>query len=404
MLALSALLVVLAPAPLTLPELLDEVGDRAPSVDVAEADTDVAEAAVGVAGAWDDPTLSVMSDSIPAFGGMDADPTMITYRFGQPLNLFGRRGLAKRSASARVDVARARVRRASWDARAQAVQLFYELWMNGAMASLIDDQITLLGQMRDTALSRVSVGADMAHHDVLRAESEIASMDAEKASLADERDAIVAMLNTLRGRDATEEIGDVELPAMDPLPDADSAAALAVGSPEVEAAHAMRDEADAQVGLAKKMYWPMVMVEGEYEEKIGMPDGVGIGVSVTIPLWWHDRQDHELAMAKTMVRAAERDEAAMQKMADADVRMAWSEARADQRKVDALDTAITKMQDVISSSQAAYVSGSSDLLTYLESIMKLQDLKTRRIQAIAAEGTARFEVSRVVGADVKVTP
>src|SRR5690349_7545370 len=124
MLVLSVLLVVLAPAPtLTLPDLLAEVGDRAPAVDVAEANADVAEAAVGVAGAWEDPTISVMSDSIPVFGGMDADPTMVTYRIGQPLELFGRRGLAKRSASAQVELAREQTRRTSWDARAQAVSL-----------------------------------------------------------------------------------------------------------------------------------------------------------------------------------------------------------------------------------------------------------------------------------------
>jgi outer membrane protein TolC len=400
MFLLSALLVVLAPAPLTLPELLDEVGDRAPLVEAAEADTDVAEAAIGVAGAWDDPTLSVMSDSIPVFGGADADPTMITYRLGQPLELFGRRGLAKRSATARVDRAQARVRRVSWDARAQAVSLFYELWMNGAMATLIDDQLALLGQMRDAALARVTVGAEMAHHDVLRAESEIASMEAEKASLADEHDALVTMLNTLRGHEPTEAVGEVELPALEALPDADTAAALAVGAPEVEAARAMRDEADAQVGLARKMYWPMVMIEGEYEQKLGMPDGIGIGISVTIPLWWHDRQDHELAMAKSMVRAAEREESAMQKMAAADARMAWSEARASTRKLDALVIAIAKMREVIDSAQALYVTGNGDLLPYLESVMKLQELRTRQIQATADAGVARFEVSRVVGAEV----
>jgi outer membrane protein TolC len=272
--------------------------------------------------------------------------------------------------------------------------------MNGAMATLIDEQIALLGQMRDVALGRVQVGMDMAHHDVLRAESEIAIMEAEKASLVDERDAIVAMLNTLRGREVTEPIGDVELPALDPLPDVDAAAALASASPEVEAARAMRDEADAQVGIARKMYWPMVMVEAEYEQKIGMPDGVGIGISVTIPLWWNDRQDRELAMAKTMVRAADREADAMAKMASAEARMAWSGARAATRKVTALDTAIDKLDDVIGSAQTAYVAGTGDLLPYLDSLMERQTLQSRRIQAVSAEGIARFEVSRVVGAEV----
>lgn len=401
MLVLSALIVVLAPGPvLTLPDLLSDVARRAPTVDVAEAETDVAEAAVGVAGTWEDPILSVMTDSIPVFGGEGADPTMITYRFGQQLNLFGRRGLAKRSARARVHQARERVRRISWDARGQAVSLFYELWMNDAMAQLIEQQIAVLNQMRDAALSRVSVGMAMGHHDVLRAESEIASMEAERASLADEREAIVVMLNTLRGHDSSEPIGAVELPSSDLVPTANAAAALAVGSPEVQSARAMRDEAAAEIGLAKKMYWPMVMVEGQYQQKIGMPDGVGVAVSVSIPLWWHDRQDHELAMTRSMARAAEREETAMRAMAEADARMAWSQARAAGRKVDALDTAVSKMEETIASAEAAYIAGTGELLPYIDAVMELQDLKSRRIQAIASRGAARFEVDRIVGAEV----
>lgn len=113
------------------------------------------------------------------------------------------------------------------------MSLFYELWMNGAMATLIDDQIALLTRMRDVALGRVQVGKDMAHHDVLRAEA-----------------------------------------------------------------------------------------------------------------------------------------------------------------------AIDKTQDVIDSAQTAYTAGTGDLLPYLDAIMELQELESRRIAAVSAEGVAHFEVSRVVGAAV----
>src|SRR5688572_14523298 len=62
---LAYFLVVLAPAPLRLPELLAEVGEEAPAVEVAESDVEVRRAAIGVAGAWDDPVVSVMTEAIP---------------------------------------------------------------------------------------------------------------------------------------------------------------------------------------------------------------------------------------------------------------------------------------------------------------------------------------------------
>ena len=400
----AALLAALAPAPLRLPDLLAEVGEAAPAVDVAKADVAVRRAAVGAAGTWEDPSLSVMTEAIP-IGGMsqDAAPTMITYRIGQPLNLFGRRRLAKRIATSEVARGEAGVRRTRWDARAQAVGLFYELWMVDEMVRIIDEQIALLDRMRDTGLALVRAGmGTMGHHDVLRAESEIAVMQAERASLADERASITAMLNTLRGRKVDEPIGAAELPADAPLPDLGITAAAAIGTPEVAAARAMRDGAAAQRELARRMYWPMVMVEAEYEQNLdNMPDGIGVGISLTIPLWYWDRQDNEIAMARAMERAAEREEDAMSKMAGAELRMAWSSARAAERQVDALeDVAIPKLRETIASIEAAYVAGTGEFISLLDAVMELKELEGKRVQAIVRRGIARFELDRIAGQEV----
>ena len=399
----AVLVLVLAPAPLRLPELLDEVGARAPEVGVAAADVEVSRAAIGVAGAWDDAALSVMADGLPLPGGVidDIDPPMILYRLGQPLNLFGRRGAAKRAARAVVARDRATLRRTAWDARAQAAALFYELWMNGEMVRIVDAQVALLDRMRDAALARVRAGMDMGHHDVLRAESELAAMAAERASLDDERTAIVAMLNTLRGRDPGDELGTPELPADPALPDVGAAVAAAARSPEVEAAGAMRDEAAARRELARKMYLPMVMVEAQYEQNLrGMPDGFGVGLSISIPLWW-DRPRNEVRMARAMERAAEREQTATRTMATAEARMAWSRARAGERTVEALDrAAIPKLKQTIQSIEAAYVGGRGDFLALLDAIMALRQLEARRTQAVAARGIARFELDRIAGRGV----
>jgi outer membrane protein, heavy metal efflux system len=398
------LLAVLAPAPLQLPALLKEVSADAPAVEVGEAELEVGRAAVRLAGAWEDPTLSVMSEAIP-LGAMseDADPTMISYRIGQSLNLFGRRGLAKRAARAEVARGEARVRRLRWDARAQAVELFYEMWMVDEMARIVDEQIALLERMREAGLALVSAGmGNMGHHDVLRAESEIAVMEAERASLGDERLAIAAMLNTLRGRDPDEAIGGVELPETDALPVLDAVVEAAGGTPEVDAARAMKERAAAERELARKMYLPMVMIEAQYEHNLdGMPDGFGIGISVTIPLWWWDRQDKEVAMARAMVRVAEREEEAMTSMADAELRMAWSRARAAERKVTALeDSAIPKLRETIASIEAAYVAGTGEFISLLDAVMELKELEARRVEAVARRGVARFELDRIAGREV----
>jgi cobalt-zinc-cadmium efflux system outer membrane protein len=396
-------LAVVTAGPLRLGELLAEVSAAAPAVSVAEADVAVRRAAVGVAGTWEDPTLSVMGEAIPIRRSEDSDPTMISYRIGQPLNLFGRRKLAKRVATFEVARGEAGLRRTAWDARARAVELFYKLWMVDEMGRIIDQQIALLHRMREAGLALVRAGmGPMGHHDVLRAESEIAVMEAERASLEDERAAIAAMLNTLRGHGLDEAIGPVELPTEDPLPSLDVAAAAATGTPEVAAARAMRGAAAAQRDLARRMYWPMVMLEAEYEQSLdGMPDGVGVGISVTVPLWYWDRQDNEIAMARAMERSASREEEAMARMANAELRMAWSRARAAERKVDALeDSAIPKLRETIASTEAAYVAGTGQFIALLDAVMELAELEAKRVEAVARRGVARFELDRIAGDEV----
>lgn len=405
MLALAAaFVVVLAPAPLRLPELLAEVGEDAPTVEVAEADVAVRRAGVGAAGTWEDPQLTVMAEALPLGGtSEEAEPAMITYRIGQPLNLFGRRALGKRAAASEVTRGEAGLRRARWDARAQAVALFYELWMVDEMRRILDEQIAILERMREAALARVRAGmGSMGHHDVLRAESEIAAMEAERSSLDDERLAIASMLNTLRGRAADEAIGPVELPRAAALPDLEVAAAAASGTPEVAAARAMKEGAAARRELARRMYFPMVMVEAEYEQNLdGMPDGFGAAISVSIPLWFWDRQRNEVAMARAMERAAEREEDAMARMAGAELRMAWSRARAAERKVAALEeAAIPKLRETIASIEEAYVAGTGDFIVLLDAVMELEELEERRVEAVVRRGVTRFELDRIAGDEV----
>jgi outer membrane protein TolC len=391
------LLVVLAPAPLRLPQLLAEVGDRAPAVEVAAASIDVRSAAVEVAGTWDDAELTVMAERLPLPGGDSEEPVMITYRIGQPLNLFGRRQAARQVARTAVDRERAALRRVAWDARARAVELFYELWMNGEMRRIVESQLALLQRMRASALGRVRAGMDTGHHDVLRAESQIAVMEAERASLDDERAAVVAMLNTLRGKPPDEPLGDPELPVLAPLPELDTATAAARAAPEVEAATAMVAQAEAGEVVARKMYLPMVMVEAQYEQNVGMPDGFGLALGLRVPLWW-GRARNEVAMARAMKRAAVREQDAMRTMADAEARMAWSRTRASERTLSALEqTAIPRMRETVASIEVAYVAGRGEFLSLLDAIMELRELEGRRVQAVATRGVTRFELDRIAG-------
>ncbi|MBZ4420199.1 TolC family protein [Myxococcus sp. RHSTA-1-4] len=391
-----------APPPLELEALLAEVSTRAPQIQAQQAAAEVARSRIGVEGAWEDPTVELMAESIPLRGGEDAPMPMLTWRFTQPLNVFGRRGLAKEAARAQLQAEQARTRRVGWDVRTQAVAVFLELWMNQEMRALLDRQIATLERMKDAAKARYVAGMMMGHHDFLRAQAELAAMEAEKASLDSEREAMAAMLNALRGRPLGEPVGEIVLPGRGPLPDVEALLARAEERPELEAMRWMRAEMETRRTLAQRMYLPMPMVSGFYEQRTGgMPDSVGGIVGLTVPLWWFDRQRNEVRMAEAMVQRAQRDLEAMEVMTRTDLRMAWSRARAADLTLQALeDTALPRMRETVAASESAYVSGSADFLSLLEATMARLRLEADRLQAVVRREVARYELERLLGASI----
>lgn len=388
------------PPPLELETLLAEVSSRAPQLQAQQAAAEVARARVGVEGAWEDPTVEVMTEDIPLRGGEEAPMPMITWRFTQPLNVFGRRGLAKDAARAQLQAEQAQVRRVGWDARAQAVAAFTELWMNQEMRDLIERQVATLERMKAAAKARYVSGMMMGHHDFLRSEAELSAMAAERAALQSEREAMVAMLNALRGHPLGEPIGKVVLPTRAALPEVEALVSRADERPELEAMRWMRTEMEARKKLARRMYLPMPMVSAFYQQRPGMePDSVGGMVGFTVPLWWLDRQANEVRMAEAMVQRAQRELEAMQVMTQTDLRMAWSRARAADLALQALEeTALPRMREMVKASEAAYVSGTGGFLALLEATMALQQREAERLQAVVRREVLRFELERLLGA------
>lgn len=401
MIALLAAAAAAAAQPLHLDALLDEVGRRAPQIRTQQESVAAARAGVGLAGAFPDPAITVMAEDIPLHpSDPDASTTMVTYRMLFRLDpIFGRRGLSRSAARGSLGAQEALLRRAGWDARAQAVTLFWELWMNREMRDLVDRQLELLRGMERSATARYAAGLPMAHHDVLRAQAESARMEAERATLSEERQAIAAMLNVLRGRPRAEDPGEPEVGARDVVPELAAVLGVASLRPELQQARAMRDEAEARVGLARRTYLPMVMVGGGYQQFTGgMPDALMAEVGLTVPLFWFERQASELEMARAMERRALREVELMEAMTDAELRMAWSRARGADRELAALEeTALPRMREAVQSARSSYTAGTGDFLSLLDSAMSLLETDAERIRAAARRAVALYELQRIAG-------
>lgn len=397
-------LVLLAAVPgqsLSLDDVLKDVSAHAPTVRTQRAAVKVAEARVDRAGSWEDPIVSLMVEDVPLGAQMDDAPMpMLTWRVAQELNVFGRRRLQKEAARARRNAEATLSRRAAYDAQAEAVSAFYELWMARQMRELIDRQIAVLRRMRASAATRYAAGLMMGHHDVLRSDAELASMRAERTALEAEERAMAAMLNVLRGVAIEAVPGELALPARRALPGRDSLLRAARDRPELELMRQMVVEMEAERDLALRMYLPMPMVGLFYQQRPGAPrDSFGGELMVNVPLWWFDRQRSEVAMADAMVNRARLQLDAMELMTRTELEAAWSRAMALDQTLEALErTALPRMKETVASAEAAYMAGTGDYLRLLEAVMAQQRLEATLLRTIVRRELAVFELVRVVGA------
>ena len=170
-------------------------------------------------------------------------------------------------------------------------------------------------------------------------------------------------------------------------------------SPEVSSAEAMTREAIARRSIARRMYLPMVMVGTMVERAPGeMGTTVGGEIGFSVPFWAFDRQRNEVRAANAMLREAKTDVAAMRAMSAADVRMAWARANGADRALQAIEkTALPRLRDSVASSDAAYRAGGENFLSLIESVLALQEVEGRRLEAVVRREVAQFELSRLTG-------
>jgi cobalt-zinc-cadmium efflux system outer membrane protein len=213
----------------------------------------------GVAtGKWPDPFVSVMVDRVPqAMGG---DMPMIRYGVTQMLPWPGKLPLMRLVVDRQGDGAAAEVDTRKLDLRLAAERTFMMLWMNAKRRELNRSQRALASTIASAALGRYGAGLGQ-HHDVVRAQVEINTLDVEHIDLEGERASIIAMLNALRNRPS-------DVAVTDPVDVGPPSSTFALGPlvekalatrPELRRMKAMHDESEAMAAFSRREPYPDIM-------------------------------------------------------------------------------------------------------------------------------------------------
>lgn len=270
---------------------------------------------------------------------------------------------------------------------------------------ITEQNIELLNQIEAVARRRYVVGAD-SHPDVIRAQVEQGKLADRLRTLQKLRAPVMARLNAALNRTAGEELPwpeDIPVPASD-LSDEQLLTWAVETNPEVQA---MTREIDARrqaIDLARKDYYPDVMVGVEYDVMVdaaGMSDDgknpIGVMVGLSIPIWW---QKYAAGVREAQWRhsRAVLEKTALLNNLSADVETAVFEFQDAGRKINLYrDTLVPKAEQALQATQIAYSAGKADFQDYLDAQRVLLEFQLSHERSRTNRAQRMAELEMLVG-------
>ena len=388
------------PSPLSLADVIRVATERRDEIQAARARTRAGEARPIIVSALEDPMIAPSLDHLPfMLGGADVSVTI-----EQRIPLSRIRGHRRTSALADLERLRADANRTSLDVGVQAATAFMMLQERRLTAGLVAEQIGFARDVVSAANARYASGT-APQSDVLRAEVEVARLDAFAKALVSEVRGAEAMLNTSVAQDA-----DLPVPALAPLafpqpiPSWPAIKTALVSRPELAAGRAEIARADAEVLVMRDMFRPMASIRTGPAYTMAEGRGWMAMVGVSLPIW-RGKLRAGVAEAEAMRSMSEADVRAMARMIEGDAAVAVSQLQAARDRQAALNSdVLPRARLVIEPAVAGYASGQLPLVSVIEAVQALWLVQSDLIAADTELGLAWARLGRALGSYEAIIP
>ena len=384
---------VALPSPLTLGHVIQIAGERRDEIQAAHARTRAGEARPAIVSALADPMISPSLDHLPfMLGGANVSVTI-----EQQFPLSGIRGHRRASALADVDRLRAEADRTTLDVRVQAANAFLMLQERRRTVALVAEQLTFARDVVTAANARYASGT-APQSDVLRAEVEVARLEALARALTSEVRAAEAMLNTSLALDADLPVPPlVPVALAQPVPPWSVIKSALTGRPELAAGRAEISRAEAEVQVMQDMFKPMATIRTG--PAYTMTDGSGwmamVGLSLPI---WRGKLHAGVAEAQAMRAVSEADLRAMTRMIEGEAAVAVSQLQAARDRQTAISAdVLPRARMAIDPAVAGYTAGRLPLVSVIEAVQALWLVQADLIAADTQLGLAWARLGRAIG-------
>jgi outer membrane protein TolC len=325
------------------------------------------------------------------------DGADVSVTIEQQIPLSGIRRHRRASALADVDRFRAGARRTSLDVGVQAANAFLMLQERRRTAALVDEQLTFARDVVTAANARYASGT-APQADVLRAEVEVARLEATARALGSEVRGAEAMLNTSLAVEVDEPVPPLApLVLIEPVPAWAVIKAALTGRPELAAVQAEIARADADVQVMRAMFRPMALIRTGPSYTMGEGKGWMAMVGLSLPIW-RGKLRAGVAEAQAMRAMSEAELRAMTRMIEGDAAVAVHQVRAARDRQTALQhDVLPRARMAIEPAVAGYTSGQLPLVSVIEAVQALWRVQSDLIAADTELGLAWARLGRAVG-------
>jgi len=365
----------------------------------AKARADALSQRPAIVSSLEDPMVSVSVDHYPFSAMMDGGRRYDrSISVEQKFPLSGVLSHRRSAAIADAERASALASVTELDVVLNAQRGFLMLLERRRMRPVIEEQITLASLLVDVAASRYASGGG-AQADILRAEAEVARLQAKRQSLDAQIRGAEAMLNAGLGLPVDASVPELAYqPSLaEPASIAEVLELATESRPELAVGTAEVKRAGAETRAMRSMYNPMATVKAGYAETMAEGPGAMLMVGISVPIW-RRRLSSGVAEAQAMQRMADADLEAMRRMVAGETLAAREDVIAAQVQVNLL------RQDVLPRSKLAmdaalgsYSSGQGSLIAVIEAARALWQAQGDEVMAESALGEAWSKFERATG-------
>jgi outer membrane protein TolC len=392
---------------LRLEEVYALAAERNPRIAAAVAVADASATMVSSAGLPPDPVFQIgaMNLRLPEFEA-DMESSMApSLQLMQMIPFPGKLGLSERIARGTSEMARANAEETAWMIRTEVAMAFYDLYAADRQSEVMRRTLRLLEDFEGVARAMYGAGTGR-QSDVLRANVEIARMEAEIARMTAMREVAAARLNGLLVRPAETPVPSPVLPDLPAaIPARDTLRSWADETrPMLLQARTAVERAGAARDLARRELWPDLALGVQYGQRdagMGLERMGSFMVGFSLPVFAGRRQLRMRDEAAAMQRMSVAD--LSETRADIDARIGELLAELDRARtlVDLYEsTVIPQAEANVESSYSSYRVGSVDFMTLVDARMTVNQYEQEYHQLLADYGIGVAELEAVVGREL----